>query len=145
MTKNKTKNKEWKTPRKVFLVFFFLLLVLSGRYCYLALSPTINGRNMKVFAANRNTVSKVLTAKRGTIYDMSGNVLEWCQDWYDNNYYNNSPEVNPKGPSKGSVQVRRGGCWNYYARLCRVSNRRHITPGDGGNYLGFRLAHSDDK
>lgn len=79
------------------------------------------------------------------IYDMSGNVLEWCQDWYDNNYYNNSPEVNPKGPSKGSVQVRRGGCWNYYARLCRVSNRRHITPGDGGNYLGFRLAHSDDK
>lgn len=75
MPKNKTKNVEWKTPRKIFLVFLFLILVLFVRYCFLALSPTINGRNMKVFASNRNTVSKVLTAKRGTIYDMSGNVL----------------------------------------------------------------------
>ena len=75
MTKNKQKIKEWKTPRKIFLVFLFLMFVLFGRYCYLALSPTINGRDIKVFASNRNTVSKVLTAKRGTIYDMSGNVL----------------------------------------------------------------------
>ena len=71
----KKKNIEWKTPRRVFLVFLFLILVLFARYCYIALSPTINGRNMKVFAANRNTVSRVLTAKRGNIYDMSGNVL----------------------------------------------------------------------
>lgn len=75
MPKNKLKNIEWKTPRKIFLVFLFLILILFGRYCYLALSPTVNGRNMQVFAANRNTVSKVLTAKRGTIYDVSGNVL----------------------------------------------------------------------
>lgn len=71
----KEKAKEWKTPRKIFLVFFFIIIVLFVRYCYLALSPEINGRNMKVFAANRNTVSRILTAKRGTIYDMSGNVL----------------------------------------------------------------------
>lgn len=71
----KEKAKEWKTPRKMFLVFFFIIVVLFARYCYLALSPEINGRNMKVFAANRNTVSRILTAKRGTIYDMSGNVL----------------------------------------------------------------------
>ena len=71
----KKKNIEWKTPRKVFLVFLFLILVLFARYCYIALSPNINGRDIKVFAANRNTVSKVLTAKRGNIYDMSGNVL----------------------------------------------------------------------
>ena len=69
------KVKEWKTPRKIFLVFFFIILGLFCRYCYLALSPEINGRDMKVFAANRNTVSRTLTAKRGTIYDMSGNVL----------------------------------------------------------------------
>ena len=75
MPKNKSKNIEWKTPRKIFLVFLILILILFGRYCYLALSPTVNGRNMQVFAANRNTVSKVLTAKRGTIYDVSGNVL----------------------------------------------------------------------
>ena len=75
MAKNKQKIKEWKTPRKIFLVFLFFMLVLFGRYCFLALSPTINGRDIKVFASNRNTVSKVLKAKRGTIYDMSGNVL----------------------------------------------------------------------
>ena len=75
MAKKTQKNVEWKTPRKIFLVFLFLILVLFGRYCYLALSPTINGRNMKVFAANRNTVSKVLTAKRGTIYDSTGKAL----------------------------------------------------------------------
>ena len=75
MAKRKQKNIEWKTPRKIFLVFFFLMLVLFGRYCYLALSPTINGRDMQVFASNRNTVSTILKAKRGTIYDMSGNVL----------------------------------------------------------------------
>ena len=75
MTKKKQKNSEWKTPRKTFLVFLFLILVLFIRYCYIAMSPTINGRDMKVFASNRNTISKTLTAKRGTIYDMSGNVL----------------------------------------------------------------------
>ena len=75
MAKKKQKNIEWKTPRKIFLVFLFLILILFGRYCYLAISPTVNGRDMKVFAESRNTVSKVLTAKRGTIYDMSGNVL----------------------------------------------------------------------
>ena len=75
MNKKKQKNIEWKTPRKIFLVFLFLILILFVRYCFLAISPTINGRNMQVFAANRNTISKTLTAKRGTIYDMSGNVL----------------------------------------------------------------------
>lgn len=75
MTKRKQKNVEWKTPKKIFYFFLFFILVLFVRYCFLALSPEINGRNMKAFAANRNTVSKVLTAKRGTIYDMSGNAL----------------------------------------------------------------------
>ena len=75
MAKKSKKNLEWKTPRKIFLVFFFLILILFGRYCYIALSPTINGRNMTVFAESRNTTSKTLTAKRGTIFDVSGNVL----------------------------------------------------------------------
>jgi len=65
----------WKLPKKVFFVFFLCLIILFGRYCYLALSPTVNGHNVQKFAANRNTVAKTLTASRGTIYDMSGNVL----------------------------------------------------------------------
>lgn len=75
MAKRKKKNVEWKTPRKIFLVFFFLIMVLIARCCYLGLSPKVNGRNIQTFAESRNTVSKILKAKRGTIYDMSGNVL----------------------------------------------------------------------
>ena len=75
MAKKKKKTKEWKYPKGVFLVFLFLIIILFAKYCYIALSPKINGRDMKVFAANRNTVSKTLKAKRGTIYDSEGNIL----------------------------------------------------------------------
>ena len=74
--KNKKQGRNnWKLPKKVFFVFFLCLIILFARYCYLALSPTVNGHNIQKFAANRNTVAKTLTASRGTIYDMSGNVL----------------------------------------------------------------------
>ncbi|MBR2840627.1 MAG: penicillin-binding protein [Bacilli bacterium] len=72
MTKNK---REWKYPKKVFLCMLFVILTLFGKYCYLALSSNINGRDIKVFAENRNTVSKSLKAKRGTIFDSEGNIL----------------------------------------------------------------------
>ncbi len=69
------KNSGWKFPRKVFFAFFLCILILFGRYCYLALSPSVNGHDIQKFASNRNTVSRVLTAKRGTIYDSVGDVL----------------------------------------------------------------------
>ena len=74
------------------------------------------------------------------IYDMTGNVCEWCQDWYDSNYYSSSPSTNPKGPTTGSDRVRRGGGWYSNARRCRVSNRACYAPDLYGNDLGFRLA-----
>ena len=73
------------------------------------------------------------------IYDMSGNVLEWCQDWYDSNYYKNSPTSNPTGPDSGSSRVVRGGGWIYYEGICRVSDRCNGAPGNQGSDLGFRL------
>lgn len=73
------------------------------------------------------------------LYDMSGNVWEWCSDWYGENYYANSPKTNPTGPSSGSYRVYRGGCWGSGARNCRVPGRSGDTPGYRGSTLGFRL------
>lgn len=72
------------------------------------------------------------------IYDMSGNVLEWCQDWSGS--YSSSPQTNPKGPNSGSNRVYRGGSWFDDAGYCRVSIRFDGTPGHRDNDLGFRLA-----
>ena len=73
------------------------------------------------------------------IYDMSGNVYEWCKDWYGENYYSKSPKDNPQGPSKGSERLNRGGSWVDFAWLCRVSNRDCFTPNKGSFFLGLRL------
>ena len=71
------------------------------------------------------------------IYDMSGNVYEWCSDWYGG--YSSSSQSNPIGPDKGSYRVIRGGYWGIRARNCRVSYRNYSAPSYRLNFLGFRL------
>ena len=73
------------------------------------------------------------------IYDMSGNVYEWCQDWFSSHYYKNSPRDNPRGPSSGSHRVFRGGSWLNEALLLRASDRNDEDPSGSYSRVGFRL------
>ena len=72
------------------------------------------------------------------IYDMSGNVGEWCGDWFGD--YSSGAQTNPKGPYDGSNRVHRGGSWYSNARFCRSSGRSFDGPGDLRVFLGLRLS-----
>ena len=74
------------------------------------------------------------------LYDMTGNVLEWCQDWFDSNYYVNSPQHNPQGPSSGVFRVLRGGSCYSDPGLCRVSFRDGSNPDYHYDNGGLRLS-----
>ncbi len=74
------------------------------------------------------------------LYDMSGNVFEWCNDWYGEDYYSNSPSDNPTGPEEGTLRVLRGGCWYGIPFYCRVAFRGYYFPEYSYFDFGFRLA-----
>lgn len=75
------------------------------------------------------------------IFDMSGNVLEMCSDWYDK--YSSGTQINPKGASEGLCRVFRGGSWSNNANICRSLARNYFKPFTKFNYLGLRIALSE--
>lgn len=110
----------------------------SSGYTY-AGSDTID--NVAWYYTNANNTTHLVSTKKPNelgIYDMTGNVWEWTNDYYDENYYDNSASSNPKGSEKGIHHVIRGGSWNYEAFFCRVTFRGHDKPTLTYNTLGFR-------
>jgi serine/threonine protein kinase len=73
------------------------------------------------------------------LYDLHGNVGEWCNDWYDEGYYKQSPRQNPEGPGTGELRVLRGGSWSRTGNDCRAAYRNNGAPGERKSVNGFRV------
>jgi len=100
--------------------------------------------NIAWFGSNSNGQTRPVGGKRGNgfgLYDMSGNVWEWVNDWYGN--YSAGAQTNPQGPLSGSNRVLRGGCWLDNSVNCRASTRSFSVPGNGSSVvIGFRVART---
>ncbi len=111
-------------------------------------STIYSGSNNADEVSWSNKNSKGSTHEVGTrapnelgIYDLSGNVWEWCNDWYDSKYYTFKSQINPQGPKNGTFRVMRGGSWDYDYDVGRITNRFGYKPNASNYDYGFRVVY----
>ena len=139
---NEVTEKEYRLPTEAEWEFAAKGGNLSKGYKY---AGSDNLGEVAWYAENSNKkihpVAKKKTNELG-LYDMSGNVWEWCQDWYCG--YIVEPMINPKGPDTGETKIIRGGSWYFLPAHCLLARRYYGNPSEKGNRGGFRIALSVD-
>ena len=110
---------------------------VDGEYCWYSGNATKKGEKYghKVGSKRQNDWG---------LYDMPGNVWEWCSDWYVNDYYDTSPLNDPVGPDTGSIRVLRGGSWLDKGEVCRSAKRGGLKPETRNSFSGFRVVRDPE-